>query len=268
MAKKAKATARKAPRKSAKTAARKGGAKKAPRRAAGAARGGSAKRATKRVSKTAAKAKKRPGTPARSATKSAGTTGRKSANTEKSAKTAKRANTAKSGKAAKRGQTAKSGKAAKRAQSPAVRDARSAARSRPDAASARRPNLDRDRRVVTEEEEMVPSPPSSLNMDRTASAARTGRAEYEQRLRNHTSTGPAMTGGDIDADWEDAEAVGDEAPGGDNPTPDQDIVDEIGRAVGLEYDDDEELKGADKVIERDRHRWELDPRSKDDFEDE
>ena len=114
---------------------------------------------------------------------------------------------------------------------------------------------------------MVPSPPSSLNMDRTASAARSGRAEFEQRLREHTSTGPAMTGGDVDADWEDAEAVGDEAPGGDNPTPDQDVVEEIGRALGVEYDDDEELQGGDEIAERDRHRWELDPGSSDDFEE-
>jgi hypothetical protein len=131
----------------------------------------------------------------------------------------------------------------------------------------KRPNLDRERRTIREDE-MVPTPPSSLNLDRSASAARTGRAEFEQRLRQHTSTGPALTGGDIDADWEDAEAVGDEAPGGDNPTPDQDVVDEIGRALGVEYEDDEELQGGDELAERDRHRWELDPASKEDFEDE
>jgi hypothetical protein len=152
--------------------------------------------------------------------------------------------------------------------SAAVLQARKAARARTEAVIGKRPNLDRERRTIREEEEMVPSPPSSLNMDRTASAARTGRAEFEQRLRQHTSTGPAMTGGDVDADWEDAESVGDEAPGGDNPTPDQDVVDEIGRAMGIEYDDDEELQGGDELAERDRHRWELDPASKDEFEDE
>jgi hypothetical protein len=145
---------------------------------------------------------------------------------------------------------------------------RKIAAARPAPAVAKRPNLDRERRTIREEEEMVPSPPSSLNMDRSASAARTGRAEYEQRLREHTSTSPALTGGDVDADWEDAEAVGDEAPGGDNPTPDQDVVDEIGRAIGIEYDDDQELQGGDEVAERDRHRWELDPASKEDFGDE
>ena len=52
-----------------------------------------------------------------------------------------------------------------------------------------------------------------------------------------------MTAGDVDADWEDAYSVGDEAPGGDNPTPDQDRVDDIGKALGVQYEDNEELKG-------------------------
>jgi hypothetical protein len=74
-----------------------------------------------------------------------------------------------------------------------------------------------------------------------------------------------LTGGDVDANWEEAYASGDEAPGGDNPTPDQDRVDEIGHALGVEYEDNEELKGADKITERDKHRWELDPASSDDY---
>ncbi len=76
---------------------------------------------------------------------------------------------------------------------------------------------------------------------------------------------PAITGGDVDADVEAAYFSGDEAPGGDNPTPDQDVVDEIGRALGVEYEDNEELKAGDKVVERDKHRWELDPASSEDY---
>ncbi len=88
-----------------------------------------------------------------------------------------------------------------------------------------------------------------------------------ERFEQHTETSPQLTGGDVDADWESAYSVGDEAPGGDNPTPDQDIVDDIGRAVGVEYQDNEELKGADKVAKRDKHRWELDPASAEDYDD-
>ena len=113
----------------------------------------------------------------------------------------------------------------------------------------------------------MPSPPSTLDLDRHASAARTGRRELEERLKEHTSTSPELTGGDVDANWEDAEFVGDEAPGGDQPTPDQDVVDEIGRAIGIEYEDTEELKSVEKIAERDRHRWELDPASSEDYEE-
>ena len=79
---------------------------------------------------------------------------------------------------------------------------------------------------------------------------------------------PAITGGDVDVDVEDAYFTGDEAPGGDNPTPDQDIVDDIGKALGVEYQDNEELKAGDKVTERDRKRWELDPASAEDYKEQ
>jgi Family of unknown function (DUF6335) len=129
------------------------------------------------------------------------------------------------------------------------------------------PGLERERKRLREVEESVQSPPSSLDMDRHGSAARSGRAALRHSKHEHTETSPAMTGGDVDADWEEAYAVGDEAPGGDNPTPDQDVVDEIGAALGVTYQDDEELKAADKIIERDRHRWELDPASAEDYTD-
>ncbi len=77
-----------------------------------------------------------------------------------------------------------------------------------------------------------------------------------------------MTAGDVDADWEDAYAVGDEAPGRRQPDPDQDRVDDIGKALGVEYQDNEELKASEKITERDRHRWELDPASSEDYPDE
>ena len=76
-----------------------------------------------------------------------------------------------------------------------------------------------------------------------------------------------LVGNDNDVDVEDAYFTGDEAPGGENPTPDQDAVDDIGRALGVQYEDNEELKASDKVVERDRHRWELDPASSEDYRD-
>jgi len=139
-------------------------------------------------------------------------------------------------------------------------------RQRAAVAARKAPALDRARRTV-QDDDIVPTPPSSLNMDRTASAARTGRREMRERLDEHTESSPALTAGDVDADGEGAYSSGDEAPGGDNPTPDQDVVDDIGKAVGVQYEDNEELKGEEKIAKRDKHRWELDPASAEDYKD-
>jgi hypothetical protein len=104
-----------------------------------------------------------------------------------------------------------------------------------------------------------------LDLDQRPSAARSGRAELEVRRREHPETGPGMTAGDVDADWVAAYSVGDEAPGGDNPTPGQTVVDEVGRALGVEYAAGEELSSTGKIEDRDRHRWELDPASSEDY---
>jgi len=128
-------------------------------------------------------------------------------------------------------------------------------------------NTTQERHPEPEEKEKGGTPPSSLDMERKASAARSGRRELAERFENHHATGPELAGGDIDADWQSAAMVGDEAPGGDNPTPGQQVVDDIGRAVGLEYEDGEELKSTGKVDERDRHRWEMDPASSEDYKE-
>ena len=131
----------------------------------------------------------------------------------------------------------------------------------------RAPGLERERKRLREVEESLPGVPSSLDLDRSPSAARSGRREMREARLEHNETSPVLTGGDVDADWEDAYAVGDEAPGGDNPTPDQDRVDDIGKALGVQYQDNEELRASDKIAERDRHRWELDPASSEDYTD-
>jgi hypothetical protein len=110
------------------------------------------------------------------------------------------------------------------------------------------------------DDDIVPTPPSSLDLDRVK--VRSSRRGVEGP---NAEVNPVISGGDTDADWGSAYAVGDEAPGGDNPTPDQDIVDDIGRAVGLEYQDNEELRGEAKLEARDKRRWELDPASSEDY---
>jgi uncharacterized protein DUF6335 len=87
-----------------------------------------------------------------------------------------------------------------------------------------------------------------------------------EKLREHNSTSPALSGGDIDAAWEDAD-VGEESVGGGNPTPNQDVVEELGKAVGLIYEDREPLHTTEKIEARDEHRWELDPASSEGFDE-
>ena len=185
--------------------------------------------------------------------------------TKRSARRASVSRKAKPAKPAKAVSASKSAKAAKPMKAAKATMAR-AARPKTPAIRKTSPRLDRVRRTL-EDEDMVPMPPSSLNMDRHGSAARTGRAEMEQSRLDHAGMGQDITGGDNDVDVEDAYFTGDEAPGGDNPSPDQDIVEDIGKALGVQYDDNEELKGSDKIIERDKHRWEMDPASSEDYKD-
>jgi uncharacterized protein DUF6335 len=126
------------------------------------------------------------------------------------------------------------------------------------------PRLDRVRRML---DETVPTPPSSLDMDRHGSAARTGRAEMADNRDEHRGMAASIAGGDVDVNVEDAYFTGDEAPGGDNPAPDEEVVDDIGKALGVQYDDQEELKSTDKIVERDKHRWEMDPASSEDYKE-
>jgi hypothetical protein len=98
--------------------------------------------------------------------------------------------------------------------------------------------------------------------------ANAGREMLLEELEEHNSLSPRLTGGDIDAAWQDANVAGEEAVGGSVSTPDQDVVDELGEGAGLTYRADEPLDYDRKVLDRDRHRWELDPASALDQDDE
>ena len=92
---------------------------------------------------------------------------------------------------------------------------------------------------------------------RTPTMVETGRiADVVRSLAEHHELTPRLTGGDVDADWMGAESSGDEAVGGSVATPDQDVVDELGRALGVEQASDAEVRTSDEILrERDRHRW-------------
>jgi hypothetical protein len=94
-----------------------------------------------------------------------------------------------------------------------------------------------------------------------------GAAKLAHRLRNDSLADPTVTAGDLDAQWENAQFSGDEAAVSSSPTPEHNAVDEIGAAMGVTYQDVEELKFGEKERSRDRKRWELDPASSDDYQD-
>jgi len=94
-----------------------------------------------------------------------------------------------------------------------------------------------------------------------------GTRQLEGRLQHNQSTGPTLSGGDIDARWEDAESGGDETVGGSTATPGRNDLDAIGEAMGVAYADGQELKVGEKEESRDTHRWERDPASSEDYAD-
>jgi hypothetical protein len=237
--------------------ARKKPAKKATQKsAARSAARKPAKKATKKTPKKAAKPAKKASKPAKRAAKPAKKTAPKKSAFKRASKPAPRP-------AARKAAPAKP-KSRLMAAVKSLATAAVAAGVKAALAPKKKPNLDRPRKTVAD----VHGIPSSLDLNRSASSAKSGRAEMKDKLSKNNSGGPAITAGDVDADWQSAESVGDEAPGGDNPTPDQDRVDDIGRALGVEYADDEELQGGAEIADRDLNRWELDPASKDDFDEE
>ncbi len=108
----------------------------------------------------------------------------------------------------------------------------------------------------------VPDPEIEEFMELEISRAPKDPELLAQRLRNNTAASPRDAGGDLDAAWEDVNDSGSETVAGDNPTPDQSLVEENASAMGVSFEDNEELEFIDKIEKRDRERYELDENSK------
>jgi uncharacterized protein DUF6335 len=129
---------------------------------------------------------------------------------------------------------------------------------------AKRPGLAgrarQERRVaVTPRPEFVSGPSATAV---AAEAIRTGVIPLETAGPRDQipGEGSRIRMGDPDDSAMDNEYVGDETPGGSSPTPDQNSVDEIGSAYGLQEEDAAgPLRGAAEILERrDRHRATMD----------
>ncbi len=112
------------------------------------------------------------------------------------------------------------------------------------------------------ENEPLPDPEIQQFMDEEIAHAPQAPNELIERLKEHHSSSPADSGGDIDADWADVNSTGSESVGGHNPTPDQSDVEENAHAYGIDFQDNEPLDLLEKMEKRDRDRFELDESSK------
>jgi len=112
------------------------------------------------------------------------------------------------------------------------------------------------------EKEIPPDEEIKEFMDEEIAHAPQAPQELLERLREHHSTSPADSGGDVDAEWESANDDGAEAVFGHNPTPDQSDVEENAHAYGINFEDNEPLDLLEKMDKRDRNRFELDENSK------
>jgi Family of unknown function (DUF6335) len=110
--------------------------------------------------------------------------------------------------------------------------------------------------------EFVPDPEIEEFMELEISRAPKDSELLAHRLRNNTAASPKDAGGDLDANWEEVNDSGSETVAGDNPTPDQSLVEENAKAIGVSFEDNEELEFVEKIEKRDRDRYELEEMSK------
>lgn len=83
-------------------------------------------------------------------------------------------------------------------------------------------------------------------------------------LRLSADEDELLQAGDPDLDAMLAGTSGEDAPGSSNPSPDDSAIDEVGALYGVDASGPDGLVlGDEPIAERDRHRWENDPRSKD-----
>ena len=110
-------------------------------------------------------------------------------------------------------------------------------------------------------------PPHQISLSEVADeAVRTGIVDpaLPQRRAEIPGEDALLEAGDPDVDALENEFSGEQVPGGSTPSPDQNNVDDIGRAYGVTDADSGAMLSVEELLgRRDRRRWELDPRSKD-----
>lgn len=117
----------------------------------------------------------------------------------------------------------------------------------------RRKSADKTRKrrtTLSPPEELQGPPPGEARMELSEAERRAIEQAEGTRAAN-----PRLTGGDVDADWQRAHLTGEEAVGGSVVTPDQDVVDQLGDALGVPRGLNEEVRSSAEILEeRDERR--------------
>jgi Family of unknown function (DUF6335) len=119
----------------------------------------------------------------------------------------------------------------------------------PGSAPAPEPRRSDQERPLSEEQ--LQGPPAAQVLDEPSDLERARLREAFE----YSATSPKLTAGDPDADWQRAHMSGEEAVGGTVLTPDQNVVDDLGSALGVPRALDEELRSSVEILkERDARR--------------
>jgi hypothetical protein len=110
--------------------------------------------------------------------------------------------------------------------------------------------------ILTEDADLMFKGLADSNTDREVSL---------EQLKKNIVANAEVTGGDLDDNLYQAEVVGEEAVGGQTPTPDQNVTEDLLQAMGVASVDGEPVHTREKLERRDRVRWELDPLSSEDY---
>lgn len=116
-------------------------------------------------------------------------------------------------------------------------------------------------------QEVLLSELSNSEQDESLLESLMERAHTMRHVRGQSPClgGVNAVGGDVDDDWYQAEVVGEEAVGGGNPTPDQNVTEDLLHSVGIDSVDGRPIRTLDSLRRRDTQRWELDPSSSEDY---
>lgn len=117
------------------------------------------------------------------------------------------------------------------------------------------------------EEEYIDDVASEASMNETAETFAERQAlapenrSFNEKQQLHNSESPTLSGGDIDAAWDQANEAGTETVGGHAATPGRNDIDEMGKAMGIHHDRNEPLNISEKRAAKDENRAELDPKA-------